>query len=246
MESFRSTPSNLAILAKDFVFWATALLGVVPLLIVTLSDNQSQLTAFALFFAALWGVIFKLFVLRHGGSWKLPVVALFFTGTAGMYGLLFVYRHFLPEAYLAMSSSQSHLTSLFGFVARVGLFEELCKIVPVVGYLIWKRSNADPFMIVLIGIFSGLGFAAFENLSYGEKAVLRSYDLANLYGAEGLVAGVQSAMVVMMLRSLSAVFSHAVWSGTFAYFLAAAFVSKRRWGRVPSWSWCVGTLAWCL
>ena len=32
-----------------------------------------------------------------------------------------------------------------------------------------------------------------------------------------------------MLRSLSLVFCHAVWAGTFAYFLAMAFVSGRRW-----------------
>jgi RsiW-degrading membrane proteinase PrsW (M82 family) len=221
--------TNMESLTKDIVFWSCALLGVVPLFIVTLSDTETQLTAFALFFAAMWGVIFKLFVLKHEGGWRLPTAAMLFTGIIGMNALV-LGCHAIPASLLATPSSPNQTVSLVGFVFLVGVGEELCKAVPVVAYLLWKRSEADPLTIVLVGVFSGLGFAAFENLTYGKVAVATSYDQIRSYGVDGLINGVQGAMVTAMLRSLSLVFCHAVWSGTLAYFVATAFATGRRWG----------------
>jgi RsiW-degrading membrane proteinase PrsW (M82 family) len=84
--------------------------------------------------------------------------------------------------------------------------------------------------VILVGVFSGLGFAAFENLMYGKLAILGTLLATEARGAAGLVEGVQVAMVMPMLRSLSLVFCHAVWAGIFAYFLAVATVTGRRWG----------------
>ena len=67
--------SNLTIVLRDFVFWAVTLLGIVPLLIVTIASTQAQLTMFALFFAFVWGVIFKFFVLKDQDSWKWPLAS---------------------------------------------------------------------------------------------------------------------------------------------------------------------------
>jgi RsiW-degrading membrane proteinase PrsW (M82 family) len=101
--------------------------------------------------------------------------------------------------------------------------------VPVLGYVLWKRFAAKPFTLVLIGVFSGLGFAAFENLRYSAGAVAHSYDLASSFGAQGLVTGVQGAMVLTSVR-LGLLFGHAVWSGTFACFIATALLLDRHWG----------------
>jgi DNA-directed RNA polymerase subunit M/transcription elongation factor TFIIS len=54
----------IALIKKDFVFWAVSLLAIVPLVLVTLNDTQSQLTGFLLFFAAIWGVILNFFLAR--------------------------------------------------------------------------------------------------------------------------------------------------------------------------------------
>ena len=222
--------SNVGGLAKEFVFWAVTLLGIVPLLIVSISDADSQFTLFALFFALVWGVIFKMFVLRDDSPWRFPIGALFFTGIVGIFALLTLYRYVLPDFYLNMSDSESGMVSLLGFVFQVGVWEELTKAVPVLLYLRWKREQAQPMLIVVIGVFSGLGFAAFENLLYGDRAVMASVDLTLEYGEEGLEAGVQSAMIQAMLRSLSLVFCHAVWAGIVAYFIAVARLEGRRWG----------------
>ncbi len=222
--------SNLSGLAKEFVFWAVTLLGIVPLLIVTISDADSQFTLFALFFALVWGVIFKMFVLKDDSPWRFPIGALFFTGIVGIFLLLFIYRYLLPDIYLNMSSSESGFVSLLGYVFQVGIWEELTKALPVLLFLRWKHEQAHPMLIVVIGVFSGLGFAAFENLLYGDRAIVASLDLTQEFGEEGLAFGVQSAMITAMLRSLSLVFCHAVWAGIVAYFLALAVHERRRWG----------------
>ena len=218
----------IATVARDFVFWIVTALAIVPLLIATIERTEYQLTAFALFFAVLWGVMFKFLVIRSEVTWIPLIASLFFTGIVGMQLLLFSYRSVLPEAYTAMAFSQSGVTRLLGFVFQVGICEELIKIIPVVGYLAWKRKAADPIAAVLVGVFSGLGFAAFENMDYGERSVLQSAVLARNAGVAGAALGTYYAMVNVMLRSLSLVFCHAIWSGIFAYFVTTGFAAGSR------------------
>ena len=221
---------NFGLLIRDYVFWCVTLLGVVPLLIGTIESQQYQLVTFALFFAVLWGVVFKYFIVRGSSTWPSLLTALFATGIVGIYMMLKLYEHALPEAYVKLPSSESGLVRLFGFVFQVGVCEELCKALPVIGYLVWKRGRVDASTAILVGIFSGLGFAAFENMHYGDKSTVTSYVLTRKYGAEGLVTGVRSAMITVMLRSVSLVFCHAVWSGIVAYFLAMGCLTGRRRG----------------
>jgi RsiW-degrading membrane proteinase PrsW (M82 family) len=222
--------SNIALLMRDIVFWSVTLLGVIPLLIVTIENTNAQLTAFALFFAGIWGFLFRKFILKGTADWKHLIGTLLFTGIVGINILLWLYRHVFPRSYLRLSHSDSLVVSLLGFILQVGIWEELCKVLPVLLFLVWKRRTVSPSTLVAIGVFSGLGFAAFENVSYGQQSVLSSYSLAMRYGGRGLVAGVNNAMVTAMLRSLSLVFCHAVWAGTFAYFMSVAAATHRRWG----------------
>jgi len=219
--------SNLGRLMKDGVFWFATLLGIVPLMIGTLSETNAQVTAFAMFFAAVWGVIFRSAILRHSASWKFLLPAFFFTGSIGTFAAVLVSAQFLAEDF---PDKEGHLSALAKYVLIVGISEEFCKVIPALAYVVWKRRSAHPMTVILIGVFSGLGFAAFENLMYGQLAILGTLLATEARGAAGLVEGVQVAMVMPMLRSLSLVFCHAVWAGIFAYFLAVATVTGRRWG----------------
>jgi RsiW-degrading membrane proteinase PrsW (M82 family) len=220
---------NISLLLRDFVFWSVATIGVVPLLLVTLNSTQVQLTGFCLFFAMLWGVIFKKFIVEDGGGWKLPIASLLFTGIVGINLLLFAYR-FMPEAYVKLPQGQSLPAILLGSIFQTGICEELLKMVPVIAYLLWKRQQAKPLTIVVVGLFSGLGFAAFENMTYANHQIMRSAELTLNFGAEGLMEGVQGAMVNVLLRSMSLVFGHALFSGIFSYFVALGFVTGKRRG----------------
>lgn len=234
--------TNLKTVLKDYVFWCVTLLGVLPLLIITVQNPEYQLTAFALFFAALWGVIFKYFIVRVPQRWPVMIASLFATGIAGIYVLLKIYEYILPSAYLGLANSENGIVSLFGFIAQVGVCEELCKATPVLAYLVWKGRSAEPLTAVMVGVFSGLGFAAFENMFYAQNAIDQSVALGSQYGMEGQAVGTQAAMVNVMLRSLSLVFCHAVWAGILAYFLAVAILGRRRWGALFLIGWVVAAV----
>ena len=223
--------TNLASLLRDHVFWGVTMLGIVPLLIGTLGEQPDyQLTAFALFFAIMWGVVFKYFIVGGSQTWPILMTSLFTTGIGGIFLLLTICDHFLPATYTNLAASDSGLVQLFGFVFQVGICEELCKALPIIGYLLWKRRQADASTVVLVGVFSGLGFAAFENIKYGNSSIARTFEWTQQLGAVGLEAGVRSAMLQMMMRSLSSVFGHAVWSGIVGYFLAIAWLTGKRRG----------------
>jgi RsiW-degrading membrane proteinase PrsW (M82 family) len=221
--------SNIHVLMKDFVFWAVSFLGIIPLLIITVKEPSTQLTMFALFFAFVWGVIFKKFIINDSQTKRLAVPALFFTGIIGIWLLLFIYR-FLPEFYLNLADSPNPVISLIGYVFQVGIWEEMIKAIPIFIALKWFKQDIGLLSLVSIGVFSGLGFAAFENLHYGENSVNMTYAKTYYYGTEGLISGVQNAMVLVMLRSLSLVFCHAVFSGIVAYFITTAYIRKEKMG----------------
>ena len=160
------TQSNFVRFSRSFTFWGITLLGMIPLLIVTVDRTEAQLTLFALFFALVWGVIFKKFVLGDQGAWTWAIGSLFFTGIFGIWFLLFLYRYIVPDFYLQMADQSNPVVSLLGYVFQVGIWEEMCKALPVILVLKWIDPKLDRASILVIGLFSGLGFAAFENLNY--------------------------------------------------------------------------------
>lgn len=239
---------NAAKLFKDPIFWIVFALGILPLLITSVQDAQIQLYGLLFFFAMLWGGILRGLVLKSSDSVVLPVAAFFITGIVGVNTLFFVYSHFLPSFYLKMPDAENPLIRLIGYIFQVGVCEELCKIVPVVLYLIWKRKKASPIMMLLIGVFSGLGFAAFENVGYAflhmvagaeniaqtiesvltsqsEEQAVQELQTGSLNAARQTL----SAMTTMMLRSVSLVFAHAIWTGIFSYYIICATTSGKRW-----------------
>jgi RsiW-degrading membrane proteinase PrsW (M82 family) len=259
LDSFRQTDFKKEIipvdaenafgLFKDPIFWVILVLGVLPLLIVAVQDGSFQLYGLLFFFAMLWGGILRGLVLKSSDSVVLPICAFFVTGVVGVSCLTFLYNGYLPSFYTNMANSGNNtLIRLIGYIFQVGFCEELCKIVPVVLYLIWKRKKASPMMMLLIGVFSGLGFAAFENVSYAmghifagaENFVQTLEGISGAQNEEQIAQQVQigsvnaarqtlSAMTSMILRSVSLVFAHAIWTGIFSYYIVCAMTSGKRW-----------------
>jgi protease PrsW len=224
--------TNIGRMIRDPVILAVITSAIAPLVIVTLPSKE-QLACFALLFAFVWGMVFKHYIVRANVSWKVLLGSLLFTGVIGMNLLLTLYATATPRAYYEMPDSKNPVVSLFGFVFRVGICEELCKVLPVVLYLLWKRQRANPMTCLLVGIFSGLGFAAFENLQYHVRAIERTFQTTSAFSQIGigeyiLKEGVRGAMVEVLLRSLSLVFCHALWTGIFSYFLIVAALTGRK------------------
>jgi RsiW-degrading membrane proteinase PrsW (M82 family) len=203
------------------------LLGTIPTLIGTINNAGFQLTTYLFFFAAVWGVVFRDFIVRSPVKWKWLIASAAFTGLIGTQALRMAYS-LLPNLCTRLPESQHVLASLAGSVLTTGVTEELCKALPVVAYLMWKRKQAEPLMAILLGVFSGLGFAAIENIGYADRSIGKPLLLGLRFGEDAYVAGVQSVISNALLRSLSSVFGHAVLSGIVSYFLVMAFLTKRR------------------
>ena len=218
---------NLKNMSKDFIFWSVSFLAVMPLFIVTLEKINYQLVGFALFFAFLWGVIFKQFIVKSDPPWKYLILSMFTTGLLGI-ELLLLFHDILPDFYNGLTRDKNIMIQLAGSILHTGILEEFCKILPVLFYFYRTKNKANPKHAILIGIFSGLGFAAFENLHYSDVSAASSLRYANREGVAGVIYGTISAQVNVMLRALSLVFLHAVFTGIFSYFISVAFVSNSR------------------
>ncbi|MDR1268696.1 MAG: PrsW family intramembrane metalloprotease [Planctomycetaceae bacterium] len=243
------TPDNMFVILRDKSFWVVLLLGVLPLSITSFQNLQIQLYGLLFFFAMLWGGVLRGLVLRSSDSVVLPVIAFFATGIIGVSALLTLYQYATPQFYLHLSDEEHNtFIRLFGFVFQVGLCEELCKIIPVIIYLAVKQKKASPMITLLIGVFSGLGFAAFENVGYAMQnmdasvgAMIETIHQLTQAKSEAefhqtlqdgtLTTAVitHGAMVSAMLRSVSLVFAHSIWTGIFAYYLVCAMMTGKRW-----------------
>ena len=219
--------TNIRQMSKDFIFWSVSVLAVLPLFIVTLENIDYQLVGFALFFAFLWGVVFRQFVVKSNAPWHYLILSLFTTGIVSIQLLLLVYG-FLPDFYNGLTGHDHIMVRLLGSILHTGVTEELCKILPVLFYFYKFKQNANPKHAILIGIFSGLGFAAFENLDYTERVAQNSVAMGYRAGESGVMIGALAAQVNVMLRALSLVFLHAVWTGIFSYFITVGVTFKSR------------------
>ncbi len=221
--------TNVETLKRDFAFWAVAALGVFPLIIAIVRVPAAQAGALVFFFAGIWGVLFKKLIVADHGRWTPPILAFAFTSTIGVFitaalGVVIAASPFAPDV------QNPDSLSLIGFIMLVGVPEEFCKVIPALFVTVRearKGAAIQPRATILLGIFSGLGFAASENIVYLERSVLETLALKDSFGSTGVVAGVHGSVATTMLRSLSCVFVHAVWSGLFAYFIAAGFSTGR-------------------
>lgn len=219
--------TNINKIFKNVTFWTVLLMGLIPLLIITFNNKKTQLTLFSLFFAIIWGIIFKIFICKDKNSWKWPITSLFFTGFIGL-PLLSLFYRILPSFYLQMADSSIPVFSLLGYIFQIGLWEELFKAIPIFIIAFWGKISIRPDRIIIIGIFSGLGFSAFENLQYGVFSIINTYNQTRLFGVYGLFEGVQDAIIVTMLRLMSLMFFHALLSGIVGYFVALAKIEKQK------------------
>jgi RsiW-degrading membrane proteinase PrsW (M82 family) len=230
-------PLNVAAartLAADPTFWWITLLAALPVLFYTLNEQEQTLSAFSLLFSGIWALIYCYVVKGERVGWFWRISCFLFTGLLGLNGLLLVYK-ILPTWYVNLTESTTLSGKLCGFVAQVGVLEELAKVVPVAVLALLLRRRLNHADVVLLGLFSGLGFAAFENLSYFHNQLASNISGAvDAMTAAGnqtvsgdvaisqMASGAYATMLLPLLRSLVTPFSHAAWAGIFAHFVAVA------------------------
>jgi RsiW-degrading membrane proteinase PrsW (M82 family) len=212
---------------KSPVFRFLCLFALTPLAIQVLGTYGAILNGLAIWSGVLWALLlFRLFADRElRFSWAVGV-------------LLFTFLVMLPlfELYIAIPP---HLTerlirsSFFpvravGYLFGVGIREELCKALPLLVLAAAWAGMKNPVNGLVLGMMSGVGFAASENVYYVVVTLNNAIQ-------ETRRSGDFSSFVVPVfnnvVRMMTGPFGHGCYSGIFGYFISLAAADRAR--RVP-------------
>lgn len=200
-------------------YWGLLLLAVVPMLLEAFHFNVVE--GMMIYFSLFWFFLFRRLAHVKMGPSALFVdlLAYLFAGTFGA-GLAAVGESLaLGLGAGAWIQSRHFALAATGSILFVGLVEEAAKQVWVLGVLGWdrlRRRDPRPVSYLMIGIMTGLGFSAIENIDYVERGIF--LDISQHVGGVGVVTA--------LTRALYTPFLHAIWAGTLAWMLAVA--ARRR------------------
>ena len=216
-------------LKPNRVFWALLIGGCLPLVFTTVSNFTLKIYLFCIYFALIWGYLLKNLILGEEKKWGLALGSFFFTGLIGL--LLHQIWYFSFEEIHDLLLSWTNSTGLAGLVSTFyfAFLEEWVKILPVLLCVkFWSEKYSIP-TLMLIGIFSGLGFAAFENVSYTWRIAGTT---ANIHGAEGIFLSSVLGLSNQMVRAVSLCLVHASWTGIVTAFVVFVRLMRLRkvWG----------------
>jgi RsiW-degrading membrane proteinase PrsW (M82 family) len=220
---------------KSAVFRFICLFALTPLLIMAFDSYSAILNGLAVWSGVFWAILlYRLFADRE---LELHVALLVFLVTSFvMMPLLNVYLWLPPNITETMlewnPAGHRRLlrfpVSYLGHVFGVGVREEVCKAAPLLVLALFGARMRTPLNGLVLGMMSGVGFAASENVYYVFKTVNRAITVSQETGDfSSIVVPVYNNVVRMMTGP----FAHAVYSGIFGYFISLAAADKAR--RVP-------------
>ena len=212
-------------IVRSPVFRFVFLVAMGPLAIALLPTTGAILNGLAIYSALLWSLLFyRLFADRHlSFSWAIGTML--FTCLVMVPALEF-YLRLPPQITDWMVTRASLPIRLAGYVFGVGVREELCKAVPLLALAVVSVRMKRPLNGLVLGMMSGVGFAAAENVYYVYRTVSQAHFAVEKTGeAANLVVPVYNNVIRMAMGP----FVHGCLSGIFGYFigLAAADANRR-------------------
>ena len=192
--------------AKDLRFLYLALIGLLPLLIVSFSGGGIAYITIAAYFSVLWGMFFYFLFKTDQVKLKECIRCFCVTAFISTFALLVLHVLGIFSIASAAANSPSFLPRFLGMLFAAGIPEELCKAAVIFWFVRRPGQICAPQTIVLYGLFSGLGFGINEGVCY-QMGINREM-------------GVDGAYFLNVLRLTSLPFLHASWCGISAYFIA--------------------------
>lgn len=208
-------------IVRSRLYWGLLLFSVIPILLATFHFNI--IAGMMIYFSLFWYFIFS-----RVASTKFSLRNLFadgfvylFTGTVGVFlailgesaGMNLGANQYLQSRFL--------LVSIVGFTVFVGIIEEFAKLL-IVLLLAGKDAKQGhihhPIHYMLLGVLSGLGFSAVENINYVLHGV--ALDMAH----KSLALGTTTAL----MRALYTPFLHGIWTGTAGYMVGLALRDRKK------------------
>jgi RsiW-degrading membrane proteinase PrsW (M82 family) len=222
--------TNLPMILKDRVFWCTSLLCITPLGITALRQEfLDVIMQFVFMLVCLVGILtvfgqlLRRVILRTSESVWLPVAAFFVTSFICVPTLLLSFG-FLPQAWLiSIIEIESPLYQFLRSIFLNGVLEEICKIIPVLIYLLYYRQKASMKMIFLIGFLSSLGWSA-GKFFVAIISPAPDVEVQNVFSVFTVDLHTTSLLVI-----LASTIANAIWTAIFAYYLSCAVIAGNQW-----------------
>lgn len=210
------------------------------------------------YFCLFWAFYFYGLITPSQGLFKRGLCYLLFTTTCGI-PLLLAWQQFpIIRSLYGGTNSSNLFGQLLGFILGVGLFEELCKALPILCFSM-RRGKLNYQECMFLGVMSGLGFALAEVVQYSVNYAQETAELSALLVAQAagesrtvfgglntdrFVSKVKDTLPIMMdnqgtiltiqiVRFIPLPLLHAVWSGIVGWFIAAATHTNANWTWAP-------------
>lgn len=212
----------LAAILGSRLYWGLLIFAITPFVLLTVHINL--VVGMMIYFSLFWFFVFQPLVSTHLGLRPLftDLFAYGFTGVAGTSFALIVEAFWFARAGILFKTS-ALMIAVPAYILGVGLTEEFAKQLVVLIFLLIHRARSrrwSPLAYMMLGVSSGLGFSAVENISY----IQRGMAFEVMHHAVGL------STVTALSRALYTPFLHAVWAGIAAYGLGLVAQSGfRRW-----------------
>lgn len=215
---------------KSRLYWGILLFAIVPILLETAGVNV--VLGMLVYFSLFWFFIFRSLVktTAPGRSLVADIFAYIFTAVIGTIFAIYVENVWVSNGAGLFLKSTIPFVTIPSFIMVVGITEEFAKQIIVLLAVVFVRIRGirvKPVEFMIMGISSGLGFSAVENISYVQKGLMNE-----------VVHHVTGAGVVTALsRALYTPFLHAIFAGIAAYGLGIAAKQGGRawWGALGMW-----------
>lgn len=200
--------------------------GITPLIILYIHlafnlefENTSWLLG--AYFCLIWAITFYNIIKPDRILWKTGISYALFTAFIGI-PILFLFQLSSFGKFLYTGTeSDIFIFQVLGFIFGVGVFEETCKILPL---LLFGVKNCKKYCLkdgVFLGVMSGLGFAMAEAVQY---------TFAYWQGTQGIYSTAFNnygiIIMVQIVRFMTLPLFHATWSGIAGWFCVVASFKK--------------------
>jgi protease PrsW len=204
------------------VFLFLGLVAIVPLAIQLLQTNDQILYGLAVWSSILWAlVLYRLFSDRDlPFLWALG--AMVFTACVA-FPMLEVYLRLPPNPTQWLTGHRSLAVRFLGYTLGVGLREEMFKSLPLFALAVLTTRMKNPVNGLVLGMMSGVGFAAAENVYYVFQALDQALTAVRRTGElDYLVVPIYNNVVRMAMTP----FLHGCFTGILGYFVALAAAAR--------------------
>lgn len=197
-------------IARSRLYVGLLLLAITPILLLTVHINM--VVGMMVYFSLFWFFVFQPLLADHIQLSPLVVDigAYIFTGLVGTSFAMGVESFWYGHGGRGLLNSPALVVAAPAYILFVGVTEEVAKQLVVIMVMGWQRTRKKVWpalSYMMLGVSSGLGFSAVENISYVQRGIAFEV-MRHAFGLGTFTA---------LTRALYTPFLHAIWAGTAAW-----------------------------